>query len=54
MSAIGERIKEIRKQHNLNQTKFATELGISQNHVSNIENGNENPSTTLIKLISMK
>ena len=54
MSAIGERIKEIRKQHNLKQTKFATELGISQNHVSNIENGNENPSTTLIKLISMK
>lgn len=54
MSAIGERIKEIRKQHNLNQTKFATELGISQNHVSNIENGNENASSTLIKLISVK
>lgn len=54
MSAIGERIKEIRKQNGLNQTKFATELGISQNHVSNIENGNENPSATLLKLLCMK
>ena len=54
MSTIGERIKEVRKQQKLNQTKFASELGISQNHVSNIENGNENPSTTLVKLISIK
>lgn len=54
MSTVGERVKEIRKQNKLNQKMFAQELGISQNHVSNIENGNENPSTTLLKLLCLK
>lgn len=54
MSSIGERIKEVRKQTGLNQKKFAIELGISQNHVSNIENDNENPSATLLKLLCLK
>jgi len=54
MSSIGERVKEIRKQNHLNQKMFANELGISQNHVSNIENGNENPSSSLLKLLCLK
>ena len=54
MATLGERIKEVRTLNKMNQTTFAKELGISQNHVSNLENGNENPSATLIKLICLK
>lgn len=54
MELVGERIKEVRKNLGFNQKAFATELGISQNHVSNIENGKENPSVSLLKLLSLK
>lgn len=54
MSSINERLKEVRKFLNYNQQEFASELGISRTHVSNMENGNDNPSSTLIKLICMR
>lgn len=49
---IGERIKFVRKNNNLNQKDFSKRLGISQTHVSKIENNVENPSDTLLLLIS--
>ncbi len=49
---LGERIKFVRKSNNLNQSDFAKLLGISQTHVSKIEKNIENPSTTLLILIS--
>ena len=49
---MGERIKLVRKHNNLNQTEFANLLGISQTHVSKIEKNVENPSETLLLLIS--
>lgn len=54
LSSVGERIKEIRKNLKLTQGQFSKESGISQSHLSSIENGKDNPSTTLIKLISIK
>lgn len=51
---IGERIKQIRKEQKISQTKFAAEFGISQAYVSKIEKGTENPSDTLLKFISYK
>lgn len=49
---LGERIKIVRKNNNLNQTLFAESIGISQTHVSKIEKDIENPSETLIRFIS--
>lgn len=52
--SIGTRVKKIRTTLKMNQKSFAAELGISQNHVSSIENGKENPSGALKKLICTK
>lgn len=54
MDTVGERIKEIRKKFKFTQAEFAKELGISQNHISSIENGKENPSPLLLKFIGFK
>ena len=51
---IGDRIKKIRQMVKKNQKIFAEDLGLSQSHISNIENGNDKPSMTLIKLICLK
>lgn len=51
---IGERIKFVRKNNNLNQKDFSKRLGISQTHVSKIENNVENPSDTLLRLIALE
>lgn len=52
IEGIGVRIRDIRKNNNLTQKRFAELLGISQTHISKIEKGIENPSDTLIILIS--
>lgn len=52
--SIGERFREIRKMLEFNQRKFASELGISQTHISSIELGKDQPSSSLIKLVCMK
>ena len=49
---LGERVKVVRKNNNLNQTLFAESIGISQTHVSKIEKDIENPSETPIRFIS--
>lgn len=54
MLSVGERFKSIRKELGFNQQQFANELGISQTHVSAIENGRENPSSSLLKLLCAK
>lgn len=51
MSTINERLKEVRKMQKMNQSQFAEELGVSRAHISNMENGNDNPSSSLIKLL---
>lgn len=49
---LGERFKFVRKNNELNQKEFAQRLGISQAHVSKIENGSEKPSETLLLFVS--
>lgn len=51
---IGERFKQIRKHFNLTQQLFSISLGISRSHISNIENGREKPSDTLLMLLNSK
>lgn len=51
---LGERIKQVRKDNRLNQTEFAQQLGIGRTYVSKIEKNVENPSETLLMLISIK
>lgn len=48
---IGERIKHIRKLHNMTQIKFAELLGISQASLSEVESGKSKPMfDTLISI----
>ena len=45
---FGQRMKQKRKEMHLTQSKLAELLGISNNHVSSIENGREKPSIDLL------
>jgi transcriptional regulator with XRE-family HTH domain len=51
MHSIGERIKHVRKSHQLNQVAFAQMIGISQGTLSELEKNKFNPSVdTMIQL----
>ena len=50
---IGERIKKVRKMAGQSQLVFAEKIGVDRSHISNIERGNREPSSQLIKLICM-
>lgn len=52
METIGERIKQIRLDRKLSQQEFAEKLSISRSFISRVEHNKENPSETLLKLIS--
>lgn len=52
--AIAARMKSARKALGLSQQQVADQLGISRPHISNIENGNDNPSKTLLFLFCFK
>ncbi len=54
MNDINSRFKELRNILKLNQKDFADNVGISRTHLSGIENGKDNPSMTLIKLVCLK
>lgn len=54
MDTISTRIREVRKMLKMNQNQFAKELGVSRAHISNMENGNDNPSSSLIKLLCVR
>ena len=47
-----ERIKEVRKIANLNQTEFADRIGASRDKVASYETGRVIPTDTILKLIS--
>ncbi len=49
---LGERIKELRIAHNLNQIQLANALGVTKQSVSNWENDNILPSVDLLKRIA--
>lgn len=51
MSVIGSRVRDLRKCEHLTQKEFAKRLLVSQSYLSGIENGNEVPTSKLIKLI---
>lgn len=52
MNIIGANIRKLRKLNRLNQIEFSTLIGISQGNLSEIEQGNCNPS--LDTLLSLK
>lgn len=54
MRLIPLRFKEARKKLGLNQKQLADALGVSRPHISNIENGNDRPSKTLIALFILR
>ena len=47
-------LKELRKGKRINQTKFATDLGITQPYLSQIEGGKRIPSLELLEDICEK
>lgn len=50
-SDIGSRIKKIREDNDLKQITLAESLGISQNHLSNLELGKKTLSKAMLKTI---
>lgn len=51
---IGDRVKYIRKKNKLNQSQFASILGISQTHISKIESNKDIPSDKILRAISIE
>lgn len=51
MNTISERIKEIRKRHNLTQQKFAERIGVKQNTIAQYEIGRNTPLDPVITSI---
>lgn len=49
---INERIKELRKQNQLNQKEFAGAIGITQSTLSSYENGNALPSIDVLIIMA--
>lgn len=48
---IGERIKKVRQELNMTQTKFANQIGSVQNTITGYESGRRTPSSPVIALI---
>jgi DNA-binding XRE family transcriptional regulator len=48
MNIIGENIRKLRKMAGLTQIEFAKQIGISQGTLSDIEQGNSNPSVDTV------
>ncbi len=48
---VGEKVKALRKERGLTQQKLAKRLGISQQVISRVESGQENPSLLTLKEI---
>ena len=49
---LGEHIKELRKQHGLQQKEVSIEVGIDQSNYSKIENGKREPSVSVLKKLA--
>lgn len=52
MGTLGHRIKEIRNEQSLTQQQFADSISVSRPFISRVEADKENPSDSLLKLIS--
>lgn len=52
--SVGKTIKEIRKQRKLTQKQLADEIKISRSYLSDIENGNKNPSIKTTQQLAEK
>lgn len=50
--SLGSRVKQIRQHYGYSQSTFGSMLGVSPSHISNVEGDKENPSKTLILLMS--
>ncbi|EKD28551.1 MAG: hypothetical protein ACD_79C00279G0002 [uncultured bacterium] len=50
---IGQKIKVLRKDHNLTQLEFAKKLGKKQPHIASWEGGEKIPSLPILKKIAM-
>ena len=50
---MGMRIRELRKHKGLRQAEFASNVGITENYLSKIENGIKQPSLELLMNISL-
>ncbi len=48
---IGQEIKRMRKKVNMNQTQLANVIGVTQTHMSQLENSENHPSWGLIQKI---
>jgi transcriptional regulator with XRE-family HTH domain len=50
--AVGENIREIRKQKQVSQKYLAYQVGVTRHYLSMIENGVKNPSVKLVNRLA--
>ena len=50
---LGNAVKELRKKRGLTQGDFCKQIGITQSYLSQVENGNKEPSVDVIKKIAV-
>lgn len=51
LMSIGDRIKVLRKQLNMNQNDLGKKIGLASNTITNYETGRRNPSNQVLELI---
>ncbi len=50
---LKNRLKEVRKEHNMSQQELAKTVGVSRNTISSIENGQYTPSAKLALVLAI-
>ena len=51
--SLGERVSELRAEYNLNKRQLAEQIGITPTYLSNIENNESDPSSSILAKISI-
>jgi len=52
-SRFGQRLRELRHQRNLTQSRMATEFGIDRSFISDVERGKKSISLPMLEVISL-
>ena len=52
MNRFGEKLRVLRKQHNLSQTELAESLSVQQSYVGKLERGERMPNVTMLRKVA--
>lgn len=52
LSNFGNKLRELRKKHDLSQERLADECGLHRTYIGGVERGERNPTLTTLKRIA--